>query len=84
MPGKTEIVSKVADNTGLKKADVQRVVDEALNEIRTALNNNEAVTLRGFGNFKVTQREARKGRNPRTGEEIDIPAGQRVSFKMSK
>ena len=84
MPGKAEIVSQVADRTGMRKADVQRVLDETLNEIRMAINNGESVSLRGFGNFKVSEREARKGRNPRTGEEIDIPAGQRVSFKMSK
>ena len=84
MPGKAEIVSQVADRTGMRKTDVQRVLDETLSEIRTAINNGESVNLRGFGNFKVSEREARKGRNPRTGEEIDIPAGQRVSFKMSK
>ncbi|MDP9352056.1 MAG: HU family DNA-binding protein [Chloroflexota bacterium] len=84
MPGKSEIVDQVAETTQMKKSDVQRVIEETLNEIRTALNNGEAVNLRGFGNFKVTDREARTGRNPRTGEPIEIPAGKRVSFKMSK
>ncbi len=84
MPGKTEIVNAVAEKTDVKKADVQKVIDEALGEMRTALSNGESINLRGFGSFKVTKREARRGRNPRTGEEIDIPEGQRVSFKMSK
>lgn len=84
MPGKTEIIDQVAETTQLKKADVQRVIEETLNEIRTHLNNGEPVNLRGFGNFKVTEREARTGRNPRTGEPLEIPAGRRVSFKMSK
>ncbi len=84
MPGKTEIVNQVSERTGLKKTEVQQVLDETLNEIRNSLESGDSVTLRGFGNFKVTERAARKGRNPRTGEEIDIAAGKRVSFKMSK
>jgi DNA-binding protein HU-beta len=84
MPGKTEIVNQVSERTGLKKTEVQQVLDETLNEIRNSLESGDSVTLRGFGNFKVTERAARKGRNPRTGEEIDIAAGKRVSFKLSK
>ncbi len=84
MPGKTEIVNQVSERTGLKKTEVQQVLDETLNEIRNSLESGDPVTLRGFGNFKVTERAARKGRNPRTGEEIDIAAGKRVSFKLSK
>jgi DNA-binding protein HU-beta len=84
MPGKADIVDSVAERTGIKKTDVAKVVDEALHEIRTSLDSGESVTLRGFGSFKVTERAGRKGRNPRTGEEIDIAPGQRVSFKISK
>ena len=84
MPGKSEIVAMVAERTAMKKGDVQKVLDEALNEMKTQLESGESINLRGFGSFKVTKREARKGRNPRTGEEIDIAEGQRVSFKMSK
>jgi DNA-binding protein HU-beta len=84
MPGKIEIVNQVSERTGLKKTEVQQVLDETLNEIRNSLESGDSVTLRGFGNFKVTERAARKGRNPRTGEEIDIAAGKRVSFKLSK
>lgn len=84
MPGKSEIVERVAEKTSLRRSDVTKVLDETLNEIKSALDSGETVSLRGFGSFKVSERGARKGRNPRTGEEIDIPAGQRVSFKMSK
>lgn len=84
MSGKSEIVEQVAERTSLRKSDVAKVLDEALSEIRSSLHKGESVSLRGFGSFKVTQHEGRKGRNPRTGEEIDIPPGQRVSFKMSK
>ena len=84
MPGKSDIVNTVAERTGLRKSDVARVLDESLNEIRSSLNSGESVNLRGFGSFRVSERAERQGRNPRTGEAITIPAGQRVSFKMSK
>ncbi len=84
MPGKTEIIDAVSTRTGLRKAEVSRVLDETLSEIRSSLDTGEGVSLRGFGNFKVTETAARKGRNPKTGEEIDIPAGRRVGFKLSR
>ena len=84
MPGKTEIVDSVAQRTGVGKAEVSRVLDETLGEIRSSLDRGEAVTLRGFGTFKMTERAARTGRNPQTGEAMEIPAGKRVSFKPSK
>ena len=84
MPGKTEIVDSVAKRTGVAKAEVSRVLDEMLGEIRSSMDRGEAVTLRGFGTFKMTERAARTGRNPQTGEAMEIPAGKRVSFKPSK
>lgn len=84
MPGKTELVNQVAERTSVKKTDVAKVLDGTLEEIRQSLDKGETVTLRGFGSFKVTERAGRKGRNPRTGQEIDIPPGKRVSFKFSK
>ena len=84
MAGKTEIVDRVAGGTGVPKADVSRVVDSVLAEVRSSLEAGEAVTLRGFGTFRVAETAARKGRNPATGEEIEIPAGRRVGFKLSK
>ena len=84
MPGKTEIVDSVAQRTGVGNGEVSRVLDETLGEIRSSLDRGEAVTLRGFGTFKMTERAARTGRNPQTGEAMEIPAGKRVSFKPSK
>ena len=84
MAGKTELVEKVAQGTGLSKADVGRVLDEALAEIRRSVDSGETMALRGFGTFRLSERSARKGRNPRTGEEIDIPASRFLAFKESK
>jgi len=84
MAGKSALVEAVAERTGLSKADVGRVLDEALAEIRRAVDGGETVALRGFGTFRLSERAARKGRNPRTGEEIDIPASRSLAFKASK
>ena len=84
MAGKSDLVEKVAQNTGLSKADVGKVLDEALAEIRRSVDGGESVALRGFGTFRISERSARKGRNPRTGEEIDIPASRSLAFKASK
>lgn len=84
MAGKTELVERVAQSTGISKAQVSTIVDSMLEEVRTSLDASEGVTLRGFGTFKVVDTAPRKGRNPATGEEIDIPAGRRVSFKLAK
>jgi nucleoid DNA-binding protein len=84
MSGKSELVGTVAERTGLSKADVGRVLDEALAEIRRSVDGGETVALRGFGTFRLSERSARKGRNPQTGEEIDIPASRSLAFKASK
>ena len=84
MAGKLELVGVVAERTGLSKADVGRVLDEALAEIRRMVDGGETVALRGFGTFRLSERSARKGRNPRTGEELDIAASRSLAFKASK
>ncbi len=84
MVGKTEIVDRVAEGTGVPRADVSKVLDRMLQEVRANLDAGESVTLRGFGTFKVTETAARKGRNPATGEQIEIPAGRRIGFKATK
>ncbi len=84
MAGKTEIVDRVAEGTGVPRTDVSKVVDRMLQEVRANLDAGESVTLRGFGTFKVTETAARKGRNPATGEQIDIPAGRRIGFKATR
>ncbi len=81
---KTELIARVAEKTDLSKKDVTRVVDAVFEIITDALQNGDKVQLVGFGNFEVRERSARKGRNPQTGEEIDIPAGKVPAFRPGK
>jgi DNA-binding protein HU-beta len=81
---KTDLINKVAEATEMKKKDASLAVEAVLNAITEALKAGEKVQLIGFGNFEVKDRQARKGRNPRTGEEIEIPATKVPSFKPGK
>ncbi len=80
---KGDLVSKVAEVLSSKK-DAQAAVDCLLTSITEALSNKESVTLVGFGTFKSAERKARKGRNPQTGKEIDIPARNVPKFVPGK
>jgi len=71
---KSEFVDKVASNSGLSKKDAGNAVDAVLKSIEDALKGGEDVTFTGFGKFAVAQRGAREGRNPRTGETMQIAA----------
>lgn len=81
---KSEIVAIVADKVELTKKDATTAVDAVFEAILEALNNNEKVNIAGFGIFEMKEKAERKGRNPRTGEEILIPASKNVAFKPSK
>ncbi|MFT8718294.1 HU family DNA-binding protein [Acetobacter sp.] len=81
---KQELVSVVADDVDLPKAKAAEVVDAVFSAIEKALKNGQEVRLVGFGSFVTAHRKATKGRNPRTGEEIDIPASTSVRFKPGK
>ncbi|WP_128894449.1 HU family DNA-binding protein [Longirhabdus pacifica] len=81
---KSELITKVSESADMSKKDVTKAVDAIFNTISEALKNNEKVQLVGFGNFEVRERSARKGRNPQTGEEIDIPASKVPAFKPGK
>lgn len=81
MTTKTEIASAVAGLTGLTKTDVGRVLDTAFDHMASTLAGGDRVHLGGFGIFSVKQSAARKGRNPATGEPIDIPARRSLKFK---
>ncbi|WP_199614963.1 HU family DNA-binding protein [Paenibacillus alkalitolerans] len=81
---KSELIAKVAESTELSKKDVTSVVEAVFDTIADALQNGDKVQLVGFGNFEVRERTARKGRNPQTGEEIDIPASKVPAFKPGK
>ncbi|MFS8652443.1 MAG: HU family DNA-binding protein, partial [Caldibacillus sp.] len=81
---KTELINAVAEATDLSKKDAGKAVDAVFDTILNALAKGEKVQLVGFGNFEVRHRAARKGRNPQTGEEIEIPASKVPAFKPGK
>jgi len=81
---KTELVDKVSQSTELNKASASRAVEAIFSAIADTLRQGEAVTLTGFGTFSVSNRSARNGRNPRTGETITIAASRNPKFKAGK
>ncbi|TFB23962.1 HU family DNA-binding protein [Filobacillus milosensis] len=81
---KTDLVNSVAEQTDLSKKDASKAVDAVLDSITGSLKKAEKVQLIGFGNFEVRERSARKGRNPQTGKEINIPASKVPAFKPGK
>ncbi|WP_134698957.1 HU family DNA-binding protein [Ammoniphilus sp. YIM 78166] len=81
---KTELISYVAEAAELTKKDATKAVEAVFDAIENALKNGDKVQLIGFGNFEVRERAARKGRNPQTGEEIEISASKIPAFKPGK
>lgn len=81
---KPELAAAIAEAADLPKEKANDVLSAILEEITNAMNRNETVNLVGFGTFSVRQRAARKGKNPQTGVEIDIPASNSVGFKPGK
>ena len=81
---KSELVSNVAASAGISKTQAAKVVDAFTNTVSTTLSNGESLTLVGFGTFETRQRDARTGRNPQTGEELQIPAATVAAFKPGK
>ena len=78
---KKDIVLRITDLTGIKQVDVKRIVQKTFDVIVESLNRNEKVELRNFGVFKIKERRARFGRNPRTGESVPVPPRRVVVFK---
>ena len=81
---KMDVVAKVAEQTGIPRAKAAEVVDATLATIEAALRGKEEVRLTGFGSFATATRKASTGRNPRTGEEMQIAASTSVRFKPGK
>ena len=81
---KAELIDKVASGAGLSKVDASKALDTTLNSIKGALKKGQKVTLVGFGTFSVVKRKSRKGRNPRTGDVITIPAAKVPKFTSGK
>lgn len=81
---KKELINQVTVKTGLLKKDSTTAVQAVFEQITASLQRGEAVQLVGFGTFEVRERSARIGRNPQTGEEMNILAGKRIAFKAGK
>ena len=81
---KTELIAAAAESTGLTKKDTEKVLNAALESIAAALAQGDKVQISGFGSFEVKEREARVGRNPQTGEAMEIAASRIPDFKAGK
>ncbi|HMQ60220.1 MAG TPA: HU family DNA-binding protein [Flavilitoribacter sp.] len=81
---KGDLINKIAENAGITKAQADSALEAVLGAIEGALKSGDSVTLVGFGTFSVSNREARTGRNPRTGATVKIAAKKSVKFKAGK
>ncbi len=79
-----DLVAKIAERTGCHQDDAKVIIEEVLEGIAQSLVRGERVELRGFGVFKVKERQSRQGRNPKTGEAVSVPARKVVHFKAGK
>lgn len=78
---KGQLIDAIANDAGLTKADAKKALDATIDSVAGALKSGDRVALVGFGSFSVSERSARSGRNPQTGQEITIPAKKVVKFK---
>jgi len=78
---KAELIASLAKETKISKASVEKAINAFTNSVTRALKKGDKLTLTGFGTFSVAKRNARIGRNPRTGKEIKIPARKVAKFK---
>ncbi|MEW5803408.1 MAG: HU family DNA-binding protein [bacterium] len=81
---KADLIDKMATEASISKAAAEKALGALTDGIKTALQKGEPVTLIGFGTYSVTERKARTGRNPQTGEELQIPAKKAIKFKAGK
>lgn len=81
---KADLIAHVATHANLNKADAASAVEAVLDGVTSALKNDDAVSLVGFGTFSVVERAARTARNPRTGEPIEVAASKAPKFKAGK
>ena len=81
---KSELIEAIAGTAKLSKADATKALDATISAITASLKDDQSVTVVGFGTFMVRESKARMGRNPRTGESIQINASKRPSFKAGK
>jgi DNA-binding protein HU-beta len=77
---KSDLIQQISRETGLSQNQSGKIVNAIFDEIANALQNGDEVRITGFGTFRTSETKERTGRNPRTGEEIQIPASKRVAF----
>ena len=78
------MIEKIAEDAGINKAQANKALQSMLDSITNTLKEGDKVTITGFGTFAVSERKAREGRNPQTGETIQIPGGNVPRFKAGK
>lgn len=78
---KSEMISVIAEKTGVSKTEAEKVFNATFDMFKEELVKGEKVSVAGFGTFKISERAAREGRNPLTGEKLQIAASKSVSFK---
>ncbi len=81
---KADLIESVATKADMPKGQAERVVNLVFDDIVAALKNGQKVNISGFGTFQISDRKARSGRNPKTGETIEIPASKSAKFKAGK
>ncbi len=81
---KADVVELIAEKTGFTAKDVKVVVEQFLDEVKDCLQDDRHLEIRGFGTFKVKKHKARKARNPKTNEEVQVPAKKKAFFKVSR
>ncbi len=81
---KADIVETIAEKTGFTAKDVKIMVEQFLDEVKNCLSSDKHLEIRGFGTFKVKNHKARKARNPKTNEEVQVPAKKKAVFKVSR
>ncbi|MBN1292523.1 MAG: integration host factor subunit beta [Candidatus Latescibacteria bacterium] len=81
---KADVIARIASQTGLTKTDVRAVVEGFLDSVKYALKKDDPLEIRGFGTFFMVKRAPRTARNPRTGDEVKIPARPQPVFKPSR
>jgi DNA-binding protein HU-beta len=78
--GKQDMVSRIAQHAGVPNKQAEKIMNSFIDTVTTSMERGEEVRLTGFGTFKVVERAPRKGRHPRTGQEMEIPGSQRPTF----
>lgn len=81
---KADIVEIIAEKTGFTAKDVKIMIEQFLDEVKGCLGESKHLEIRGFGTFKIKNHKARKARNPKTNEEVQVPAKKKAVFKVSR